>query len=84
MHYSSDTLSPTFQTMAAQYIHGEYYMLASFLFANRHIGDSICFKNARVIACDNMPVDDYVRKKMIGILPPYHIRWDFEENKYFH
>lgn len=83
MHYSSDTLSPTFQTMAAQYIHGEYYMLASFLFANRHIGDSICFKNARVIACDNMPVDDYVRKKMIGILPPYHIRWDFDENKYY-
>ena len=83
MRLSSDTLSPTFQSIAAHYIHGEYYMLASFIFVNHHTEDSIRFKNARVIACDNMPVDDYVRKKMIGLLSPYHIRWDFEQNKYY-
>lgn len=81
--YSTDTVSPIFQTIACKYIDGEYYMLASFAFVNRSVGDSICFKNARVIACDNMPVDNYVKEKMIGLLSPYHIRFDFNKNKYY-
>lgn len=78
-----DTLSPIFNSMAAHYIQGEYYMLASFVFANQRTGDTICFKNAHVISCDNMPVDEYVEKKMIGFHSPHHIRWDFDKNKYY-
>jgi len=80
---ASDTISPYFHTMATHYIQGEYYMLASLLFANRRTNDSISFKNVHVIACDNMPVDEYVKNKMIGLNYPYHIRWDFDNNKYY-
>lgn len=80
---ATDTLSPWYYSTASNYIQGEYYMLNSSVFIKRDRSDSICFRNARVIACDNMPVDEYVNKKMIGFLSPLHIRWDFDRKKYY-
>lgn len=80
---ATDTVSPFYHSTASCYLQGEYYMLNSFVFVKRDRSDSICFRNARVIACDNMPVDEYVNNKMIGFLSPLHIRWDFDRKKYY-
>lgn len=80
---TTDTVSPFYHTTASYYIQGEYYMLNSSVFIKRDESDSICFRNARVISCDNMPVDEYVNNKMIGFLSPLHIRWDFDRKKYY-
>ena len=70
------------QTISANYLDGHYYMKAHFTFINADTKDTICFQNARVIACDYMPIDLYA-KSLIGRLPPHRIRWDFNKQKYY-
>ncbi|MBO4738397.1 MAG: hypothetical protein J5606_02420 [Bacteroidales bacterium] len=67
----------------AKYIDGQYYSSAYFEFKNNQTQDSICLRNARIIACNRQPVDKYVRQKMFNELPAYHLLWDVKREKYF-
>ena len=69
--------------LGARYLDGQYYCANHFTFINKRENDSICFQNARVIACDRQPVDMYVRNRMFSELPASHILWDVKREKYF-
>ena len=69
--------------LGAKYIGGQYYCTNHFAFINKFDNDSICFQNARVIACDRQPADMYVRNRMFSELPASHILWDLKREKYF-
>lgn len=70
-------------TLGSRYIDGQYYCTNLYTFIDKSEHDSICFKNARVIACDRQPVDSYVRHRMFHEMPAYHILWDTKREKYF-
>ena len=70
------------QSVAAHYFGGNYYMTAFYKFKNNRTHDSICFRNARIIAYDHKPIDTYVRGQL-GVFRPHFFRYDLTQHKYY-
>lgn len=67
----------------ARYIDGQYYCADYLNFRNPHSNDSICFQNTRIVACDKLPADIYVRERLFNELRPWALLWDVKREKYF-
>lgn len=66
-----------------KYIDGQYYMAMKWTLINPKTKDTVVLQNARIIAFDYQPIDQYVRNHLVGEVPTHLIGWDFHFHKYY-